>query len=104
MTDNPISEQFRLVAKDWVEKDSAANLLEETKSARLNQMMMALGDMPVSHAEREVKSSGDWTELVTSIVEARKAANLAKVKMEYIRMKFSEWQSAEANARSERRL
>ena len=104
MSDNPVSEQFRLVAKDWVEKDSAANLLEETKSARLNQMMMALGDMPVSHAEREVKSSQDWLDLVTSIVEARKAANLAKVKMEYIRMKFSEWQSAEANARSERRL
>ena len=104
MSDNPVSEQFRLVAKDWVEKDSAANLLEETKSARLNQMMMALGDMPVPHAEREVKSPQDSPDLVTSIVEARKAANLAKVKMEYIRRKFSEWQSAEANARSERRL
>lgn len=104
MNDNPISEQFRLVAKDWVEKDAAANLLEETKSARLNQMMMALGDIPVSHAEREVKSSQDWLTLVTQIVDARKVANLAKVKMEYIRMKFSEWQSAEANARSERRL
>jgi hypothetical protein len=38
------------------------------------------------------------------MVDARTEANLKKLQVEFLRMKFSEWQSAEANARSERRL
>ena len=38
------------------------------------------------------------------MVDTRTKANLKKVQLEYLRMKHSEWQSAEANARSERRL
>jgi putative sterol carrier protein len=101
---NPISEQYRLIAKDWVEKDSAANLLEETKSAVLSQMMARLGDIPVSHAERTVKSSEEWMDFITKMVRAREAANLAKVRCEFIKMKFSEWQSHNANKRAEMRL
>lgn len=104
ITNNPISEQFRLAAKDWVEKDSAANLLEETKSAVLSQMMARLGDIPVSHAERSVKSSEEWKDFVTKMVKAREASNLAKVRCEYIRMKFNEHQSENANKRAEMRL
>ena len=52
MTDNlPLSEQYRIVAKSWVDADAAANLLEETKSAVLSRMMLNLGDMPVSRDE-----------------------------------------------------
>ncbi|RZN19496.1 hypothetical protein [Bradyrhizobium sp. Leo121] len=103
-TNQPISEQFRLAAKDWVEKDSAANLLEETKSAVLSQMMTRLGDVPVSHAERSVKSSEEWLDFVKKMVRAREAANLAKVRCEYIRMKFQEWSSYNATKRAEMRL
>jgi putative sterol carrier protein len=99
-----ISEQFRLAAKDWVDKDSAANMLEETKSAVLSQRMAALGDMPVSKAEMAVKASQEWRDFIEGMVNARTAANLAKMKLEYIRMRFSEWQSKEANARAERKL
>jgi putative sterol carrier protein len=98
------SEQFRLAAKDWVSKDAAANLLEETKSAVLAQRMNALGDIPVSHAERAVKASDEWLDFIRKMVEAREAANLAKVRCEYLRMKFSERQSYEATARAERRM
>lgn len=100
----PISEQYRVKAKLWVEADAAASLLEETKSAFLSQKMAALGDMPVSRAELTVKSSDEWREFVTNMVEARKAANLLKVNLEYIRMKSMEWQSAEATKRTEARL
>lgn len=101
---NPISEQYRLVAKDWVEKDSAASLLEETKSAVLSQMMARLGDIPVSHAERSVKSSEEWMDFITKMVRAREAANLAKVRCEFIRMKFHEQNSFEATRRAEMKL
>lgn len=99
-----ISEQFRVAAKDWVEKDSAARMLEESKTAVLAQKMKALGDMPAAHAEREVKADPEWRDYIEKMVKARTAANLAKVKLEYIRMKFQEQSSAEATARAERRM
>jgi hypothetical protein len=100
----PPSEQFRIAAKDWVQKDAAASLIEETKTAFLSQKMKGLGDMPVAHAEREVKASEEWGEYIKSMVDARTAANLAKVKMEYYRMRFMEWQSENATRRAEMRL
>lgn len=104
MSNLPISEQYRLTAKEWVEADAAANLLEETKTAVLAQHMKAMGDMPVSKAEMAVKSTADWHQYLTEMVEARKRANLLKVKMEWVRMKFMEWNSENATRRAEMKL
>jgi len=107
MTDHsnmPVSEQFRVTAKHWVELDRAATMLEETKSAVLSQKMNALGDIPVSHAERTVKASPEWSDFIKAMVDARTQANLKKVQMEYLRMKFQEWSSENANKRAEMRL
>ena len=62
-SDPLLSEQFRIVAKAYVDADSAASLLEETKSAVLARMMLSLGDMPVSRARsrwQASSSSGGW--------------------------------------------
>lgn len=104
----PISEQFRLIAKKWVEADEAASLLEETKTTVLSEMITKiigynLG-MAYNKAELSAKSSPEYKEFVTQMVHLRSKANLLKVQLEYIRMKFSEQQSAEATARAERRL
>jgi len=104
MSNLPLSEQFRLISKKWVDADAAANILEETKSAVLARMMVSQGDIPVSRAEMQVKSSEEWSEFITNMVEARKNAALLKVQLEYIRMQFSEWQSAEATRRAEMKL
>jgi hypothetical protein len=101
---HPLSEQYRLAAKDWVDLDNKARLMEETKSAVLSQKMSALGDMPVSKAELKVKASSEWMDYIKEMVEARTAANLAKVKVEWIRLRFMENQSKEANARAEMKL
>jgi hypothetical protein len=100
----PWSEQFRVVAKEWVDLDKAATMLEETKSLVLAQKKSALGDMPDNKAEKLVKASPEWMDYVTRTVDSRSAANLKKVQMEYLRMKFSEWQSENANKRAEMRL
>lgn len=99
-----ISEQYRLVAKAWVEADGAARLLEETKTAVLAQWVKSHGDMAVNAAEREVKSSPQWEEFIDKMVTARTQANLKKVQMEYIRMRAAEQQSTEASKRAEMRL
>ena len=100
----PWSEQFRIVAKSWVDAEAAASLLEDTKSAVLAEKMLALGDMPVSKAEMIVKGSKEWRGELLSITTNRQVANRLKVQMEYIRMKFMEWQSQNATKRAEMRL
>jgi hypothetical protein len=105
MSDNlPLYEQYRIAALDWTDKEAAASLLEDLKSATLAQKMTALGDMPVSRAEMQVKASPAWMDYVGRIVEARQEANVAKVHLEYLKMRFQEWQSQEANHRIEARL
>ena len=100
----PISEQCRLASLKWVKANAAADLLEETKSAVLSQRMAKLGDVPVSHAERAVKSSPEWQEHIEKIVDARREANELKVEAEFLKMKFYENQSFEASKRVEARL
>ncbi len=105
MSDNlPISEQYRIIARKWVDADSAANLLEEVKSAFLSKKMTALGDIPVSRAEMTVKASEEWGDYITKTVTARREATLLKVQLEYIRMKFMEWNSQTATQRAEMKL
>lgn len=100
----PISEQYRLAALEWVDLDSAARILEDSKSAIVAQWMADHGDIPVSRAEAKVKSSDDYLRLIEDIANARTKANKAKVQCEYLRMRFSEEVSREATSRIERRM
>lgn len=105
MTENrPWSEIFREAADDWCDKEAAAQLLEDTKSSIMAQNQAMLGDVAVNRAEQIVKAQPEWVEHITKIVEARKVANMAKMNLEYIRMKFTEWNNEEANHRAEARL
>lgn len=104
MSNEPFSEQYRVVAKKWVEAEAAASILEDTKSAVLSQQMIALGDIPVSKAEMQTKANPEWIDHVKKIVEARAKANLLKVQMDYLKMKAGEQASFEATRRAEMKL
>jgi hypothetical protein len=100
----PISELWHEAARKWVELEAAANLYEESKSSVLAQLMSKCGDMPVSRAEMTVKASDGWKEHIERIAKAREAANLAKVEVDYLRMRHSEAMSKEATDRLEAKL
>jgi hypothetical protein len=105
LSDNsPISEQYRIVAKRWVDAEAAASLMEDTKSAVLSQKMKALGDMPNSRAEMIVKASPEWMEFITQTIDTRKQANLLKVQLEYLRMRSKEWAAEEYARAAEMKL
>lgn len=108
MSNEPVSEQYRIVAKKWTEAEAAASLLEDTKSAMLStkirQLIESEPGIALNRAEAEVKASAEWREWIESMIEARKKANLLKVQLEYLRMRHSEWQSLEASKRAEMRL
>lgn len=105
MENKPLSQQFFEAAQEWVELEAAASMMEDCKSAVLAQAIVAQGpDIAVNRAETTAKAAPDWKAYCSETVEKRKASNLAKVKMEYMKMRFNEWTSTEANARVEARL
>lgn len=100
----PLYEQYKIAALAWTDAEAAASLLEDCKSAVLAERMQAHGDIAINRAENLVKASQEWKEHVTSIIEARKVANRCKVEVEYIKMRFQEFMSQEANNRIEAKL
>lgn len=104
MSNMPPSEQFRRAGDKWASLNAAADMLEEGKSAFLSQRMAALGDMPVSKAEMAVKASADWSDYIKKMVKAREQSNLAKIEMEFMRMRYGEWQAHDATQRQEMRM
>ena len=104
MSQKPWSDIYREAGEDWADKEAAAQLLEDSKSAFLAQWCAEQGDVPVNRAEQSVKSSQRWREYIEQTVEARKQANKSKVRLESIKMRAMEWQAKEANARTEARL
>lgn len=100
----PISQQWYEAAAAWTDLESAASILEDTRSAVFSQWCYEQRDMPVSKAEMLVRASGRWETHVKSIVAARTAANKAKIKMEYFKLRFHENQSTEANHRLETKM
>lgn len=103
-----LSEQFRLAGIEWAKLDAAANLLEESKSAVLQQMigklLQATGMTAYNRAEMGAKASPEWAEYIKEMVKARENANLAKINVEAIKMQHWEEQNASANNRAEMRL
>ena len=108
ISNEPLSEQYRLAALEWVDADGAASLLEETKSAMFSEMVGKILDgnpkLAVNRAENLVKSGDDYKAFIGKMVLARTNANRLKVQMEYLRMRFMEQNSKEASARAEMRL
>ena len=104
----PISEQYRLAADAWVDADNAANLLEETKSARFSQLVLKLlssnPKLAMNRAETQVKASPEWVELIETMVEARGKANRLRISVDVLRMRAMEYQSLEATKRAEMRI
>ena len=120
-SERPISEEFRLVAKAWCEADAAARLLEETRLSVLSKLTLDFQAsmrgggkevaamegkiaMSAGRAEHFARASDEYREHIEKMVSAKTEANLRRVQMKYVEMKFSEWQSSDANARRERQM
>lgn len=106
--DQPISEQFRIVAKQWVDADAAASLMEELKTTTLEKMKDTIikdgGPMPDNTATRIAKCDPQWATYIKQMCKHRSDANLLKVQLEYLRMRHREWIGADATARAEMKL
>ena len=100
----PFSELYREAGEEWADKEAAAQLLENCRTATLAEWAADQGDVPVNRAEQKVKSSPEWRDYNNKMVEARRLANRAKIRLESIKMRAMEQHAREANVRSEMRL
>jgi hypothetical protein len=103
MSNEPLSEQLFKAGTAWADKNAAADLLEELKSATLAEWSSEVKGVAVNRAEMQIKASARWHAYLKDMVKARHDANLAKVRLEYLKARFQEWQSAEANHRVQAR-
>ena len=60
--------------------------------------------MADNRAERMVKAPPEWEQRIRQMCEARAQANLLKAKLEYHKIKHSEWLMHNVAARQERQL
>ena len=106
--EQPISEQFRIVAKQWVDADAAASLMEELKTTTLEKMKQRIiedeGPMAENKAERQAKCDPEWEAYLRGMCAHRATANRLKVQMKYLEIKHREWIGLDATARAEMKL
>lgn len=110
--ERPISELYRIAGDEWVKAKKQRDLLKGLKDTTLEREKRSLIDeardmgerMSKVDAESIVKASADWEKYIRALVDAEEATESAWVKCQELEMRFSEWQSAEANARRERNM
>lgn len=107
--ERPLSEQFRLIALEYADAEAAACVLEELKTTTLEKLKSDIIDraeekMPESRAERLAKCSAEWDIYVRQMCDARAKANKKRLQLAYIKLRFAEWQAADASARAEYKL
>jgi hypothetical protein len=106
--DKPISERYRLAAKEWVKAEKIASFMEQNKDGALSKMKNAVmrehGEMSEAKAERLVKSSKEWEEYLQAMVNLRAEANEWRQEMKTLELEDSERMDKNANARHEARL
>ena len=100
----PWSDIYEEAGMDWADKEAAAQLLENCRSAMFAEWCTEYGDIPVNRAEQAVKAQPRWRKLNEDMVQARKDANKAKIRLESIKMRAMEEHAKQANYRAEARL
>lgn len=87
--------------EDWADKDAAASLLEEGKKALLAQLSLANEAKSRVEAEGKALASHEYQEYIAGMVEARKAANKARVRYSAIQTLAELRRSQESTRRAE---
>jgi hypothetical protein len=103
----PWFQRYAEMAPEWVAADSAADLLEQTRSAFFAQEVEKLKEATSctrTEAEHKVKASPEWYAYNKAMVEARKNANLLKARLAYVKMRDMADQSDNATRRVEMRM
>src|SRR6266481_9538338 len=104
MDANEIFEKLEQAGQDWADKNSAADILEETKYTILSECMAQYPEDSNAAAETKARADKKFKEHLSVMVAARKAANKAKVHYESIKTWIELHRTAEATERAKMNL
>lgn len=85
---------------DWADKEAAADLLEETKKSVLADLMIKASASTAAAKEMYALADPIYRTFIEGMVNARKAANKAKVRYDSARMLAEHRRSQEATERA----
>ncbi len=94
------------LGEDWADKHAAARLLEETRKSVLAECtarIMAKG-VSATAAEKSAPAEDDYRAHVAAMVDALKAANIARVRYDSARVHIDMWRTQTATTRTEMNL
>lgn len=106
----PLKDPARLAAsivsrgEIWVDCNAAASVLEETKGTLLAKLLKEHFDQPAWKAEALAKSDPRYEEHIKAMVDARRLADLAKVKFDGAKTMGEFIRSAESTRRAEMQM
>lgn len=87
--------------EDWADKQAAAELLEETKKSVLAKLMSESSGGSMAAREMLALADDSYTDFLTGMVNARKAANKARVRYDSARVLAELRRSQESTRRAE---
>jgi len=103
---NRLREEWRILAKMWVQADSRVDELEEGRKMLLAELKLALikAGSKITASEDEARTSPQFKSYVRKYHDAKRAANDLKIDMKNAELAYWERNNAEATERSERRM
>lgn len=110
--ERPISELFRLAGDSWVAAKKQRDLIKGLKNTMFARRKREIIEehrqqgikIAKSDAEEMIEASDEWEQYIRGMIEADEATEAAWVKCQELEMRFSEWNSEQANARKERQM
>lgn len=88
----------------WADTNGAASLLEETRGTLLAKLLREHFDQPAWKAEALAKSDPRYEEHIKAMVDARRLADLARVKFDGAKAMGEFVRSAESTRRAEMQM
>ena len=94
------AEHYRLASEEWAKLNGEAERLEHMRKVILGELVNQIGG-PIGKAEHSAHAHASYIEHVNKMTEARTRANVARGKMEAMRLRFDGWRTANATKRAE---
>lgn len=97
------TEQFRLAAVAWAHANGEADRMEHMRKVILGELVNQISG-PIGKAEHEANAHPNYIAHIEQMTAARTKANIAKAKMESMRMRFDGWRTVNATKRAEMKV
>ena len=100
---NTIHQKLVELGERWADEHAAASFLEETQKPLLARLTLerCVGSKSRAQAETEALATPEYRQHITQMVEARRKANIARVRQQSAQVWADLLRSANANRRAE---